>query len=348
MRKRIALIFGGEGYERTISELSAENLFGFIDKDKYAVLRIKIENSGDWYTAPPYPEEYPELVGKGRVATFPVKIGNESGFLIDGGLIPVCAAVVCLHGNLGEDGVIQGALSAAHISYVGEEVYPSAVTSDKVYTKLMAESLGIPTARWLLAKSSDLPSARKRAERKFGYPMFIKPARAGSSYGAHPVYKKSEFKDAFNDASHYGDRILIEELIPVSYELECALLDDGKSRRIAPSGRVFSDGKFYDFEAKYKGVSSPRAEAEAGKNPEIEEKITAYTNLLADLIGIRDLSRFDFFVTRDGSVYFNEINAIPGMTKTSLYPALTETMGICRGEFINLLVEKKCNNDRRV
>lgn len=348
MKKRVALIFGGEGYEHGISKLSAENLFGFIDKDKYAVLRIKIEKDGAWYTAPPYPEEYPELVGKGRLAAFPVKIGNESGFLIDGRLIPVCTAIPCLHGNLGEDGIIQGALRAAHINYIGEDVYASAATSDKVYSKLMAESLGIPTARWLLTSDTDKDKAIKPAEEKLGYPMFIKPARAGSSYGAHPVYEKAEFGDAFNDALRYDSRILIEELIPICYELECALFNDGQSRCIAPSGRVLSDGKFYDFEAKYRGVSAPRAEAAAAKNPEIEEKIASYTNSLADLIGIHDLGRFDFFVTRDNEIYFNEINAIPGMTKNSLYPKLTETMGMGRGEFINLLIEKKCDNDRRI
>ena len=349
MKKRVALIYGGEGYERTISELSAENLFEFIDKDKYAVLRIKIEEDGAWYTLPPYSEEYPELSGMGRTAAFPVKMGKESGFLTEGGLIiSVSTAIVCLHGNLGEDGVIQGALSAAHISYIGEDVYASAATNDKVYSKLMAESLGIPTARWMLADREQKDKSRTLAEEKLGYPMFIKPARAGSSYGAHPVYEKSEFNDAFDDALRYDSRVLIEELVPICYELECALFDDGQSRRISPAGRVLSDGKFYDFEAKYRGISSPKAETAAGKNPETEEKIIGYTTELADLIGIRDLGRFDFFVTADDKIYFNEINAIPGMTKTSLYPALTETMGIGRGEFINLLIEKKCRNDRRI
>ena len=338
MKKRVALIYGGEGAEREISKLSAENLFSHIDEKEYEVLRIEILGNGEWKA----------VTEKGKYeSTFPIFKDGVSGFLLGGEVLPVDCAIPCLHGNYGEDGVVQGALTAAHIKYIGQDVYASAVTSDKAFTKLIASRLNIPTADWILSDNESAPDAKARAERYLQYPMFIKPARLGSSYGATPVPTSDAFVSAYEYAKSFDARLLIEERVDFDYEVECALFDAGE-RRISAGGRVLSGGKFYDYNSKYDKNASPETEAKSGKAPEIEEKISEYSASLADFIGIKHLSRFDFFVNRDGKILFNEINAFPGMTATSLYPKLTEDMGLYKGEFINLLIKSVSKNDRRI
>jgi D-alanine-D-alanine ligase len=274
-------------------------------------------------------------------------IDGRSGFLAGGDILSVDCAIPCLHGDFGEDGVVQGALTAAHIRYVGQDVYASALTSDKSYSKLAATRLGIPTAKWVVSDGEDFQIAKLNAEKHLSYPLFIKPARLGSSCGAMPVPTPNDFEHAYSYAASFDKRVLIEELVNFDYEVECALFDNGK-RKISAGGRILSGGKFYDFDSKYNAKSSPSTEAKSGAFPEIEKTISAYTNALADFMGIKHISRFDFFVTRDREIFFNEINAFPGMTATSLYPRLTEDMGFSKGEFINLIIESVCKNDRGV
>lgn len=338
MKKKVALIYGGEGVERDISKRSAKNLYSLIDKAKYDVLQIEISKNGNW-KAVTEDEKY--------IDTYPIMIDGHSGFLLNGEIISVDCAIPCLHGDFGEDGAVQGALTLAHVKYVGQDVYASAMTADKAYAKLAASHLGIPTADWLVTDCDNVRGAISKAENKLSYPMFIKPARLGSSYGASPVRTRDDFADAYASARSFGKRVLIEELIDFDYEVECALLDFGE-RKISAGGRVLSGGKFYDFDSKYNSKTSPITEAVSGRHPDIEKRISAYTELLSDFIGIKHLSRFDYFVTRDGRIFFNEINTFPGMTPTSLYPRLTEDMGLCRGEFINRIIESVSVNDRDI
>lgn len=349
MKKRVALIFGGEGCERRISESGAANLLTLIDASEYEILPIGIDRDGAWFL---YRGPH-EKIGSGEwradgealTPTFPAKLGSRSGFIDGAKLLEVDCALPCLHGDFGEDGTVQGALTLAHIAYVGQDVYASAFTNDKIYTKLAAESLSIPVAKWLVADCEPL-EAQRRAEEKIGYPMFIKPARLGSSFGAHPVRSPQEFGRLYAAAREFGERLLIEELIDVEFELECAMLDVGR-RSFSPRGRILSGGAFYGFSEKYENVTSPQA-CVYGGDSETEKRITEYSESLAALIGLKELSRIDFFVTRDKKIYFNEINAFPGMTASSLYPKLTESMGLQKGEFINLLLCRACRHDRYI
>lgn len=351
MKKTVALIFGGEGFEHRISEMSAANLYGIIDKARYEILPVGISIDGYWYI---YRGPADKIISgdwaedkENLIPAFPTKMNGASGFITNDGIIPVDCAIPCLHGDCGEDGIIQGALTAGGIRYIGQSVCASAVTSDKIYAKLIAERLGIPTAKWSYSTSDDANEAKRFAEEKLSYPMFIKPANLGSSYGAAPVFSPDEFYAAYEEARRYGDRILTEELIPFEYEIECAMLEDGEIR-FSPGGRILSNGAFYDYESKYRPESSPKTEAFSGKDRETEEKITEYSAMLTDFIGLKHLSRIDFFVTKDKEIYFNEINTFPGMTKTSLYPRLTEDMGIRKDGFINLLLDGVCGYDRRI
>lgn len=352
MKRNVALIFGGEGKEREISELSAASLAALIDAERYNLILIGITENGDWYIYDGHPcliKNGGWQIDKKRLEkTFPVKLGGRSGFLSGDEIISVDCAVPCLHGDFGEDGVIQGALTAAHINYVGQTVYASAATSDKSYAKLAAVHVGIPTAKWTVCTSADTDVAMAEAEEQIGYPMFLKPTRLGSSYGAHPVRSKEEFASAYRDAYSYEARVLVEELIPAKYELECAYLESG-GILLAPYGKIATNGKFYGYEEKYDSESSSKAAVDRdGIEARVKDAALKYSDALVRFLELKHLSRIDFFVTEDGSVYFNEINTFPGMTETSLYPILTEAFGLSRGDFINLLIESVCCYDRNI
>ena len=333
MKKTVALVYGGEGEEREISRLSAENLLLLIDECRYSVIRVEIDPRGCWYIEGD--EE--------RIPTFPVMLDGESGLLAGGKIIPIDCAVPCLHGDFGEDGAVQGLLSSAHIRYIGQDVYASAVTADKAYTKAIAEHLGIRTARWVSTWETDADKARQIAEASLSYPMFIKPTRLGSSIGARAVTSSDELCSAYREARRLSS-VIIEERIEVEYEIECALFDDG-ARLLNPRGRILSEGRTYGFEEKYSGKTETATDL--ADNIEISNTVLDCSSRLSDFLGLSHLSRIDFLLGRDGEVYFNEINTFPGMTKTSLYPRLFDkkTLG---DTFINRLISRVTENARDI
>lgn len=338
MKKTVALVYGGEGAERHISKRSAAALYPHIDREKYGVVPVYINPEGSWYITERDPFGASPTVG--ARPTFPVRIHGVSGLLTDGRIMKTDCAIPLLHGDLGEDGVIAGVLRAAHIPFVGEGVGGSALCADKIYTKLVADSLGIRSADWLWARGTDtdsILSAKRRAEEKLGYPMFIKPSSLGSSIGASAVPTEEDFIPAYTGAARYG-RVLIERQVDVDCEVECALLTVGGKRRISASGIVRTGSEFYSFERKY-GKAGPRTLHGVEKTDTLAE-IERMAEALADAIGLGSMARLDFFIDRLGRIYFNEINVIPGMTEASLYPRLTEDMGFAPFEFINLLIEE--------
>ncbi len=335
--KTVALIYGGEGFEHDISVKSAKHLKALINTEKYKLICIFIDKNGSWYLTGGAELDSAEVR---LVPTYPVRLDGVSGFFTNERIIAVDAAIPCLHGDFGEDGVIAGALTAAHIPYIGQDTFAAAFTADKAAAKLAAEHLSIPTARWL-ASSEVRGDIRAEAEAVIGYPMFIKPTRLGSSFGAHPVFDGRDLEAALDDARSFSESIIIEEYIKFDYEVECAYLESDKPL-LAPHGRILSDG-FYGYREKY-GTNAAKTDTAPGFDGRTEEKIKEYADRLVCLLGLRYLSRLDFFVTRGGDVYFNEINTFPGMTESSLYPALCERIG--QGEFINALIERASNAGR--
>lgn len=324
--KTVALIYGGEGCEREISILSADEIYSMIDKTRFRVVRIRIDPEGWFFTD-----------GDRPVPTYPVYLNGKRGFYLNGGILNVDLALPVLHGDLGEDGIIQGALEAAHLPYVGCGVLAGAICADKISAKLYASRLGIPTAEWICAEDDDQATLAE-VKARLGLPVFVKPSGLGSSIGAGLATTDEELISAIRLARRLCKRVFIERAIDVGYEVECAFFDDGINRIFCAGGRVDPKGKAYDFGAKYEGKGAPiisHGRAVCRHSALIEE----YSAALADAIGLRHMARIDFLVGRDGAVYFNEINTVPGMTRASLYPLVTEDAGLCRGEFINRLIE---------
>ena len=345
-----AVIFGGAGAEHDISRLSAGGFIAEARRLGFDVLPIFIDKNGDFYI---YNGDVSEIADIGKepgrkdlLPTFPVRISGKSGFLAGGEVIAVSLAVPVLHGDFGEDGIIQGALRTAHIPFVGEDVCEGALCADKILTKLVAMATGIPTADFTVGEGklpSDIIATLDRVDSTLGFPVFIKPCRLGSSIGAMAVRDKGEFIPKYTKALSYGSRVLIERLIDVDYEIECALLGVGGEKQVA-SGVIKTDGRVYDYNEKYKEKNvTPTVAKEKNEAILLAEE---YARKLIDTIGLRSISRVDFLVDRGGDVYFNEINTMPGMTETSLYPPLTEAMGYPRGEFISRLIsEAICDGD---
>ena len=337
MTKTIALIFGGEGAEKSVSEKSAaalaESLTGKIN-----LLKIGIDPNGNWFLFDGDTNDIRRgewLKSERLTPVFPARFKNESGFYKENGeRIDVDMAFPILHGDFGEDGKIQGALNTAHINYLGSSVTASAITEDKAYTKIIAEYLSIPTLPWFIPSSKSKNEVRKEAERRFGYPFFIKPRALGSSIGASAVYSKKDFDASYELAMKSSDGFLmIETLAGIKCELEFALFDDGKRRFISRAGAVYSGG-FYDFDSKYSNTDRVRTATRGFEDKKAEKKARAYARKIADFLSLGNLSRVDFFYTVSGEIYFNEINSIPGTTETSLYPKLVKEYGSFKSSFL--------------
>ena len=334
-RKTVALIYGGKGKEHEISLLGADfvgaKLLSLKDRG-IDTLPVFIAKDGQWY-----------ICKDGEhIPTFPVKISGKSGFAIETEIVPVDCAFPLLHGDFGEDGEIQGTLDCAEISYVGCGVLAGALCSDKALTKMIAERLGIPTVPWICRNSTDFSSSyteiKAYAEKKIGYPMFIKPTEFGSSVGASAVFDESDFDVAITLAKNSGARrILIEKDIGKRRELECACLVTENKRIFSHPGEIQSEN-FYSYDEKYSKTSEARLLLEASLKSEMATLVRHYSELLVNTLSIRDLCRVDFFLSGD-ELYFNEINTMPGFTASSLYPRLIEREGIAPEELVLMLID---------
>ena len=340
---KIALIFGGRGVEHQISCLSAARILRLIKTSFVKPVCIYIAEGGGWYFFPPSEEliaSAKEINISGLTPTYPVLIGRKCGFLKDGEILEVDCCIPALHGDFGEDGRVQGALECAKIPFVGQGVASGALCADKEYTKLVAISAGIPTLPYAVYRESRYSDSAAKAvldeaKSKFGYPMFIKPAGLGSSYGASPVNSDAEFFAALKSASELCcGKVLIEKLVRADYELECAFLD-GEERLVTEPSAV-SVGGFYDFKKKYIDKNA-EASVPADIDNGLRAKAVEYSKRLCELLSLRDLARIDFFLV-GGKLYFNEVNTFPGFTSDSLYEKMLTNAGIESSEIIKRLV----------
>ena len=342
--KNIALIYGGEGRERDISRASAKSLYELIDKDKYRVIPVFISKEGNWYISESSP--FSSLPTKLAHPTFPIRLHGVSGLLSNEKILKIDCAIPILHGDFGEDGIIQGVLRATHIPFIGADVCESAICIDKIYTKYIARATGIATADFLVGEGRqmrDILAVEKEVMDTLGFPVFIKPARLGSSIGAMAVRNEDEFLSKYAKTLSFGSRVLIEKLIDVDYEIECALFSKGDEKFFS-SGIIKTCGKVYDFDEKYTKNNIETSVAEESSDAILQAE--EYARQISHAIGLSSISRIDFLVDRSGKIYFNEINTMPGMTKASLYPRLTEAMGFKRGEFLSQLIsEVLCDGD---
>lgn len=344
-KKKIAVLFGGQSSEHIVSCMSVANVAEQIDTSLYDLLLIGITEDGHWLKTDSIKairsDEWRNSATEAVIspdATKQCVILKENGKITEERIDVVFPV---LHGPLGEDGTIQGLLEMARLPYVGCGVLSSAVSMDKLYTKIIVDDLGIrqadyvPVMSWRMKK--DMEGIIKQIEDKFSYPVFIKPSNAGSSRGVSKAENREQLIAGLEEAAKHDRKILVEEMI-YGHEIECAVLGGGqKPVQSSGVGEILAAADFYDFEAKYfneesRTVINPELPGESAKN--VKKAAEAIFNAV-DGYG---LARVDFFVTNEGEVIFNEINTMPGFTAISMYPMLWEAAGISKKELIGKLI----------
>ena len=344
----VCVLFGGISPEHEVSLRSAEFVLNSLDPEKFNVFPVGITKNGDWilYTGTDYSllptgewKDYPE---NRRAAISPVRgqgLLSFEGDCVVREWIDVVFPV--LHGENGEDGAMQGLLQMAGIPYVGPHVAASAVAMDKTLTKLVVDQAKIRQAAWMLVRSTDvdmrLDWVMDQVEKKFTYPVFVKPAGTGSSVGVSKAADRDALKDALLKAGTYDGKILVEEFIH-GREIEVAVMGN-ESPVASICGEIDSGAEFYDYDAKYITDTSV-AYIPARISDDVEEQVRDAAVRIYSAIGCQGLSRVDFFVTYEGDeVVFNEINTLPGFTSISMFPKLFAASGIPAEQLVEELLK---------
>ncbi|MBR5495789.1 MAG: D-alanine--D-alanine ligase [Oscillospiraceae bacterium] len=355
-KTKVAIIFGGVSSEHDVSLISASSVIRNIDKTKYEVICIGITKEGRWLY---YPGDV-ELIEKGEwfnhedcVSAVISPDRQHRGILKimpDGEVshLSVDCVFPVLHGKNGEDGTIQGLFTLADIPFVGCDMLSSASCMDKATTHIILEQAGIKMAKWLSIIKSDIDTLSQFCDlckQKLKFPMFVKPANAGSSIGVSKACDKDELGKAIKFAFTHDSKVIVEEQI-IGKEVECAVLGNAKPEAATP-GEIAPCNDFYDFDAKYvlnesKLFIPARVDADILKTVQ-QTAVKAYK-----AIGCSGLSRVDFFVTQSGDIYLNEINTLPGFTSISMYPKMWEADNMPYTKLITRLIELAFERAERV
>ena len=331
---RVAIICGGKSSEHEISCISANGILNAIDRSKFEPVLLGITKSGKWLLLP---DDTTFITQNGALPTVPesgIEVSITSQGLFSGGKnLAIDVAFPILHGTYGEDGTIQGLFEMIGLRYVGSGVLASAVSMDKSYAKPIFAAAGLKVAPGTVVTSTnfELPS-------NLNYPLFVKPARSGSSRGTTKVKQSSDLKAAVEAALAFDSKVIIEQAVD-GKEIECAVLQSQGKTIVSPVGEIVISSKyeFYDFQAKYLDDSMQLVfpELPAG----VEQKIQSAALTAFNAAGCEGLARVDFFYSASGDVVINEINTMPGFTPLSVYPKLIEKSGINYQGLITTLIQ---------
>ena len=340
----VAVIFGGQSSEHIVSCMSAVNVIEHIDSTRYNIVLVGITEEGHWIKTESLEDVKSGAWRDGKVwAVLPPDATKKCILLMDGDNVEevkVDIVFPILHGLYGEDGTIQGLLELARIPYVGCGVLASAVSMDKLYTKIIVSDLGIRQAEYesvYREELGDMEQVASRIEKHFPYPVFIKPSNAGSSRGISKAGNRQELEAGLLEAARHDRKILVEETI-VGREVECAVFGGG-SHGIEASGvgEILAAAEFYDFDAKYFNEESRTVTDPVLPDGATEKVRRAAMDIFRAVDGY-GLARVDFFVKDNGEVVFNEINTMPGFTAMSMYPMLWEARGIGKDQLVGMLL----------
>ena len=342
-KQNLAVIFGGQSSEHEISCMSASNIIQCIDAQRYDIILVGITKEGHWVEAADlnavsdgsWRQSKTSIVlspDATRRGLYRMSEDEKVQFVHLDVIFPV------LHGLYGEDGTVQGLFKLAGIPFVGCGLFASAAGMDKLYTKIIVDTLGIRQAKYVPVYKEELPKMDEvvaRVESALEYPVFVKPSRAGSSKCVNKAANREQLKNALIEAADNDRKILVEETIS-GREVECAVLGnlDVKASGV---GEILSADEFYDFDAKYYNSES-KTLVDPPMPENMREQIREDAVKIFMALDGRGLSRVDFFLTENG-VVFNEINTLPGFTAISMYPMLWEAQGIPKKELVQKLID---------
>jgi D-alanine-D-alanine ligase len=354
-RPRVAVVFGGRSSEHSISCISAGSVIAALDPQRYDVVPIGISTEGQWvlesaalgHLALGPAGELPQVSG-----TSEVMIGTSAEIVVTPpGEVPTTLGEVdvvfpVMHGPWGQDGTLQGLLELAGVRYVGAGVLSSAVGTDKLFMKRLFESAGLPVLPFVLVRPGEWARNQDAVEKSvaaLGFPVFVKPARAGSSFGISRVDDPSQLPAAIEEAERFDPTVLVEAAAIGAREVEIGVLQglagaDPETSEIAEI-RVDPEHAFYDFEAKYLPEQNTALDVPA----DLPEDVAAQVRRLAVeafiALDVEGLARVDFFVFPDGRVVLNEVETMPGFTATSMFPRMWAASGLAYPELVDRLIQ---------
>jgi len=358
---RVAVVFGGRSTEHAVSCASAGLILSAIDTDRYEVLPIGIATDGRWVltsgdparlalSSGSVPSVESVTVGDGEIVSR-VGSGGSALQVTSAGSVPrdlgaVDVVLPLLHGAYGEDGTLQGLLEMTGTRYVGAGVFASAAGMDKEYMKLLMSARGLPLGRYVVVRDREWRAAAERKRildeiAELGWPVFVKPARGGSSIGITRVSVLDELEPAIEAAREHDPKVLVEAAVD-GIEVECAVLEglDGGPPEASVPGQVIVDpgSSFYDFQAKYL-ASATTMRIPAPVPVEAASEIRRMACVAFDAISCEGLARVDFFYTRAGQVLVNEINTMPGMTPASGFPMMWAASGLPLPQLVDRIIQ---------
>lgn len=336
--KKVLVIFGSMSSEHEISCISAGNVLENIDNKKYIVTKLGIDKSGKWF-------EYNGEISNIKENKWLEDTNNKVEIKdIISYLSKFDVVFPVLHGKYGEDGTIQGLFELAKVKYVGCKVLGSSIAMDKICSKILANTAGIPVVDYIgLSKLEydsnefNIEELKEKISQELSFPVIVKPNKEGSSYGVKKVENENELKEAIEYSLEFDDKILIEKYIGNRKEVECAVIEKDGDIYASTPGEIVSATELYDFDSKYTNKAS-YTKIPADIKVEYIEKIKEYAKVIFKTLNLNGLSRVDFFVS-DDKIYFNEVNTLPGFTSISMYPQMLIHDGISYSNIIEILIE---------
>ncbi|GAB6858174.1 D-alanine--D-alanine ligase family protein [Microbacterium xylanilyticum] len=353
-KQTVVVLFGGRSSEHSISSATAGGVLRALDRERYDVIPVGITRDGAFVLEDDDPDKFPldaahlpEVTDNGTRIQWPepggvrtLRVTRSDGAVDDLGAIDVVLPL--LHGPHGEDGTLQGYFDTLEVPYAGGGVLDSALCMDKHFMKVALQAAGIAVAPWITVRARQWaqdPEGVRAAVAELGLPLFVKPARAGSSVGVSKVADRAEFDEAMRIALAEDDKVLVETGV-VGREIEVAILEGTDAPRASVPGEIVLTSRgFYDFEGKYLGgdgvdVVCPADLTDAEISAIQDTGIRAF-----EAVDGRGLARVDMFLTGDGSLVVNELNTMPGFTPISMFPKCWIASGLSYRDLITELVE---------
>jgi D-alanine-D-alanine ligase len=337
-KKKISVVFGGMSAEHEVSILSASQVLENVNRDKFLPKAVYVTKDGEWFKA-----NLSDVRGINSMGDKKMKRLVEGGFAygkVDFSKLrkELGFAFLLTHGSFGEDGRIQGLLESFGVPYLGSGVFASAICMDKIAAKEALAANGISVVPYIKGIKGKVSYEDAERFEELPYPLFIKPANAGSSVGISKVHDRKELQPAFRKAAKFDDRILIEQGIDAR-ELEIGVLSDAKAKKLQLSaiGEILPEHEYYDYESKYQS-SKTRLDIPAKVDERTANEIREIAAKAFTVLGCRNLARVDFLQDKNtGEIFFNEINTLPGFTQVSMYPLLFKEAGISYPRLIEKL-----------
>ncbi|MXP56398.1 D-alanine--D-alanine ligase [Pantoea sp. Mhis] len=347
-RQYIGIVFGGQSTEHEVSLQSAINILKAIDKNKYHPVLLRIDKQGEWYlnnVQHVLNSEEPVIISISKLDKTKINVKDSSvQYFSNDSLRSVYALsqldiiFPIIHGKLGEDGTLQGLFRMANLPFVGSDVLGSAISMDKDFTKRLLSHAGLKVAPWCSFTSSQRININPQTLiKRFGLPLFVKPANQGSSIGISKIYDIKDFNTALDLAFTFDQKVLIEKFIK-GREIECAILGNDNPQA-SPCGEILVNDSFYSYNYKYIEKNIAKIIIPAEINYKTSESIRKISINAFQILECCGMARIDVFLTDVGEIIVNEVNTLPGFTDISTYPKLWQVAGLSYKNLINRLIE---------